>query len=122
MFCDLSSDFRSNKNSMFDFAIRIRISNQTISSDYRAIALSTYHRYECKIMDFLIASGMSIVCFMAYKAIVQKPFSYFLENRDKFEEHNEASGVKIQVDNQGKPVETYLSNDYKNYFNLVTHR
>ena len=91
-------------------------------SNFRAAALSTYHRYECKIMDFLIASGMSIVCFMAYKAIVQKPFSYFLENRDKFEEHNEASGVKIQVDNQGKPVETYLSNDYKNYFNLVTHR
>ena len=48
---------------MFDFAIRIRISDQTISSDFRAIALSTYHRYECKIMDFLIASGMSIVCF-----------------------------------------------------------
>ena len=30
------------------------------SYDCRAAALSTYHPYECKIMDFLIASGMSI--------------------------------------------------------------
>ena len=71
---------------------------------------------------FFITSGMSIVCFMAYKAIVQKPFSYFLENRTKFEDHNEASGVNIKVNDQGKPEETYLSNDYKNYFHLVTHR
>ena len=41
------------------------------SYECRKIALSTYHKYECKIFDFLIASGMSIVCFLAYKAVVQ---------------------------------------------------
>ena len=41
------------------------------SYECRKIALETYHPYECKIFDFLIASGMSIVCFLAYKAIVQ---------------------------------------------------
>ena len=93
------------------------------SYDCRQIALSTYHKYECKIFDFLIASGMSIVCFLAYKAICQKPFEYFLENRQKMEvaNHNEESGVHITLGEDGKPLEKYLSKDYKNYFNLVSH-
>jgi tetratricopeptide (TPR) repeat protein len=91
------------------------------SYNCREKALSTYHPYECKIFDFLIASGISIVCFLAYKAMVQKPASFFLENRDKFVAHDEASGVNIQVDKDGKPLDKYLSNDYRNYFNLVTH-
>ena len=49
------------------------------SYDCRKIALETYHPYECKIFDFLIASGMSIVCFLAYKAIVQvNAVAYYL--------------------------------------------
>ena len=89
--------------------------------DCRAEALSTYHPYICKIIDFLIASGMSIVCFLAYKAVVQKPLKYFLDNRDKFESHDESSGVNIKLGEDGKPIEKYVSGDYKNYFNLVTH-
>jgi len=92
------------------------------SYECRKIALSTYHKYECKIFDFLIASGMSIVCFLAYKAVVQKPLEFFLEHRDKFENHDESSGVQILLDEDGKPKEKYLSSDYRNYFNLVTHR
>ena len=91
------------------------------SYDCRAEALSTYHPYECKIFDFLIASGMSIICFLAYKAIVQKPLKYFLDNRAKFEGHDESSGVNIKLDEDGQPMEKYLSSDYRNYFNLVTH-
>ena len=91
------------------------------SYECRKEALSTYHPYECKIMDFLIASGMSIVCFMAYKAIVQKPFKYFLDNRDKFTNHNEESGANVKLDDKGQPTEVYLSDDYRNFFNLVTH-
>ena len=83
-------------------------------SNFRAASLSTYHRYECKIMDFLIASGMSIVCFLAYKAICQKPLQFFLDQRDKFQTHDEASGVQIALDDDGKPKEKYLSNDYRN--------
>ncbi len=83
------------------------------SYDCRQKALSTYHPYECKIFDFLVASGMSIVCFLAYKAVIQKPFKFFLDNRDKFKGYDESSGVNVS--------EKYLSSDYKNYFNLVSH-
>ena len=50
----------STSDSRFEIELRIKriwISNQTNYSNFRAAALSTYHRYECKIMDFLIASG-----------------------------------------------------------------
>lgn len=85
------------------------------SYDCRKVALSTYHPYECKVIDYLIASGMSIVCFLAYKAIVKKPLSFFLENRAKFEQHDESSGSTNNQNSQ------YKSQDYRNYFNLVTH-
>lgn len=81
----------------------------------RKIALSTYHPYECKMIDFLVASGMSIICFMAYKTIAQKPLQFFLENRDKFSNHDEMSGSK------NSEVTKYLSDDYRNIYNLVTH-
>ena len=60
----------------------------------RQIANSTYHRYECKIYDFLIASGMSIICFMAYRTITQKPLQFFLDNRHLFDNHDEVAGSK----------------------------
>jgi hypothetical protein len=46
------------------------------------------------MFDFLIASGMSIICFMAYRTIAQKPLKFFLENRDKFTGHDEVAGSK----------------------------
>ena len=60
----------------------------------RQIALSTYHPYECKMVDFLTASGMSIICFMSYRTIAQKPLEFFLENRDKCTGHDEVAGSK----------------------------
>lgn len=34
-------------------------------------ACSTYHAYECKFMDMMIGSGMSILCFIALRIITQ---------------------------------------------------
>ena len=43
------------------------------------------------------------------------------KNREKLQNHDETSGVQILLDDNGKPKETYLSKDYRNYFNLVSH-
>jgi len=78
-------------------------------------AMSTYHRYECKLIDLFLASGMSIVCFLAYRSITKKPLSYFMENKEMFQAPDEQSG---QTKSQ---TEVYDPSDYKNYFNLVSH-
>lgn len=85
------------------------------SYDCRKKALDTYHPYEARISDFFTASGMSIICYLGYRAITSKPLKFFLDNKDKFQEHNEQSGIS-----KGK-VTKYLSEDYGNLFNLVTH-
>ena len=33
----------------------------------RDAAASSYHQYEYKLHDLFIASGMSIICFLAYR-------------------------------------------------------
>ena len=58
----------------------------------RKVALETYHRFECTVVDFLIASGMSIICFLAYRCITQKPLQFFLDNKETFKQHDETSG------------------------------
>lgn len=35
-------------------------------------AATTYHRFDCKFMDMMIGSGMSILCFIALRLIVQE--------------------------------------------------
>ena len=79
-----------------------------MASNYfsRKQALATYHRYECTIVDFLIASGMSIICFLAYRCITQKPLQWFLDNRETFKQHDETSGsnkseVSLEICNFG---------------------
>lgn len=83
----------------------------------RQEALSTYHKYECTVVDFLIASGMSIICFLAYRCISQKPLQFFLENKNLFDGHDIASGTAKGQE----AVSRYLSKDYRNLYNLVTH-
>lgn len=36
-----------------------------------SIACSTHHRFECKFIDLLVGSGMSILCFVALRMITQ---------------------------------------------------
>lgn len=38
----------------------------------RDTALSTYHRHECRILDLLIGSGMSVLCHAALRLITQE--------------------------------------------------
>lgn len=41
------------------------------SIDCQKEACSTYHAYECKFMDMMIGSGMSILCFIALRMMTQ---------------------------------------------------
>lgn len=42
------------------------------SVECRDIAISTYHKFECKYLDLLIGSGMSILCHLALKLVLQQ--------------------------------------------------
>ncbi|KAJ8956664.1 hypothetical protein NQ318_014018 [Aromia moschata] len=49
------------------------------NSDCRNTALSTYHQYECKFLDLLIGSGMSILSHTALRMVTQNALSRTLE-------------------------------------------
>lgn len=38
----------------------------------RDVAVSTYHKFECRYLDLLIGSGMSILCHLALKLVLQQ--------------------------------------------------
>jgi len=81
----------------------------------REEALNTYHKYECKLIDLFLSSGMSIICYLAYRTVTQKSLKWFKDNKHLFENHDKTSG---QTKEQ---KEAYESGDYRNYFNLVNH-
>jgi SET and MYND domain-containing protein 4 len=41
------------------------------STECRDVALSTYHKFECKFLDLLIGSGMSILCHLTLRMVIQ---------------------------------------------------
>lgn len=45
----------------------------------RDIAISTYHKYECKFLDLLIGSGMSVLTLATLRLITQQDFEKTLE-------------------------------------------
>ncbi|GLV38670.1 SET and MYND domain containing class 4 member 2 [Carabus blaptoides fortunei] len=54
------------------------------SVDCRDKALQTYHKYECKILDMLIGSGMSILCHVALRIVTQDGLARCLDiHKDK---------------------------------------
>lgn len=83
----------------------------------RKAALSTYHKYECKMVDLFLSSGMSIICFLALRTVTQREIQWFRDNKDMFDltKHDKTSGETKEQ------KEVYESGDYKNYFNLVNH-
>jgi len=81
----------------------------------REEALSTYHKYECKLIDLFLSSGMSIICYLAYRSISQKSLQWFKDNRNLFDNHDKTSGQTTEQ------KDVYVSGDYRNYFNLVNH-
>ncbi|TRY68906.1 hypothetical protein TCAL_03792 [Tigriopus californicus] len=96
----------------------------------RRQALESYHRYECRLEPLMSSTGLPKVSLitLALRAVVQKPVEFFLENRDKFKEHNVLNGVAQDPDNgdEGNAAgagddQRFLSGDYRNLFNLVNH-
>merc|ERR1719419_1048890 len=83
----------------------------------RTEALATYHKYECKLVDLFLSSGMSIICFLALRTVTQRDLQWFKDNQEMFDmsKHDKTSG---QTKEQ---TEVYNSADYRNYFNLVSH-
>nr|XP_050866795.1 SET and MYND domain-containing protein 4 [Vespula vulgaris] len=51
----------------------------------RDVAISTYHKYECKILALLIGSGMSILSMVAYRMITQEGLNRCLKIYDLIE-------------------------------------
>lgn len=80
----------------------------------RDIACSTYHKYECKLVDLFISSGMSIICYLAYRSISQKPLQWFLDNKHLFDKHDKTSGqTKEQKVNRDFEYTYYAKNIMK---------
>lgn len=68
-------------------------------------ALSTYHRYECKFLDLLIGSGMSILSHTALRMITQTELGKCLEiykDRSKEKVYSLCTNAKI------RPAEDFL--------------
>lgn len=42
-----------------------------------SLALDSYHKFECRYLDLLIGSGMSILCFAALRVVTQQSVAYF---------------------------------------------
>lgn len=49
------------------------------SIECRDKAITSYHKFECKILDMLIGSGMSILCHIALRMITQEGLEKCLE-------------------------------------------
>lgn len=49
-------------------------------------AMGSYHRYECRYMDLLVGSGMSILCHLALRIITQSGLQHFLDIKDTLHE------------------------------------
>lgn len=64
------------------------------SEQCRDDALSTYHRYECGILQTIWKSGVSINASMALRMITQQPLEYFLNLRGELTDDLDYENVK----------------------------
>lgn len=68
---------------MFIFRLRIAVPCPDCSgiafcsTACQDLAIKSYHKYECKYMDMMIGSGMSILCFIALRIITQQNPKYW---------------------------------------------
>lgn len=76
-------------------------------------ACSSFHRFECGIMQHLWNSGVSVTCQMALRAISQHSLQYFKDIKPELESLRE----KVDYEKTDK----YPSGDYRRVFSLVTH-
>jgi len=80
----------------------------------RSLALNGFHKYECKLTQLFIHTGIKDLplLLMALRSITQQPVEYFVKNKDKFSCPDAKFGLEDQ----------YMSTDYSTIFNLCTHR
>ncbi|KAI4473703.1 hypothetical protein M0804_015218 [Polistes exclamans] len=72
----------------------------------RDIALSTYHKYECKILLLMFGSGMSSLSYLAFRAITQEGLDNCLKIYDAI---NKKDKTNEQNDDNNKENEEKLS-------------
>ena len=79
----------------------------------RSLALSSFHKYECRLTHVLAHTGIKDLplLLLALRCVTQQPVEYFTKNRDKFTFADPKYGVE----------DTYKSTDYSTLFNLCTH-
>ena len=73
------------------------------------------HRFACKLNDFFDSAGLSVICHLAYKLVTGHPPEWFREHESFWAKPDQRSGETSER------KEEYLSSDYRNIFNLVSH-
>ena len=73
------------------------------------------HRFACKLNDFFDSAGLSVICHLAYKLVTGHPPEWFREHESFLAKPDQRSGETSER------KEEYLSSDYRNVFNLVSH-
>ena len=73
------------------------------------------HRFACKLTDYFDSAGLSVICHLAYKLVSGHPPAWFQEHKSFWATPDQRSGETCDR------KEEYLSTDYRNVFNLVTH-
>ncbi|XP_051161760.1 SET and MYND domain-containing protein 4-like [Leptopilina boulardi] len=61
-------------------------------------ALSTYHKYECKVLALLIGSGMSVLSTLAFRMVSQEGLEKCLKMHDKINKRNAENISTVNVE------------------------
>ncbi|KAJ8934866.1 hypothetical protein NQ314_013140, partial [Rhamnusium bicolor] len=83
------------------------------------LANKTFHKIECSIQESVFASGASINCSLALRIISQRPFSYFIDKKNKFKDYLKDNCKKNTIKKK-----IYRFDDYDNlgkYFPFETN-
>lgn len=80
------------------------------SKKCRNVAIYSYHKFECGLLETMWDSGASINCQMAMRLISQRPLSYFRSIRDQLTD-------TLSVDE----INELPSHDYRRVHSLVCH-
>ena len=95
----------------------LNISFSTCSIRCRNTALSTYHKYECRIASALERTQLHRLPLVmaSLRGITQKPMEHFqkMSTEGAFDKHDTQHGTQEDF--------VYKSDDYRSLFNLVTH-
>ena len=88
------------------------------SAECRNIACQSHHKWECPIIDFLFASGMSITCYIALRMVTQNGLQFFKDKKEELEELAKDDSPFLFTDKEKK---IFDPTDYRSVFTMVTH-